>query len=80
MLTGTHVYLYPKSTDLEAKMHNIPLKIKDKGEPPLERNLNLQGTANTEFVLLVQMMVIFTDSYMDVLKYLTNIMIYFCPQ
>ncbi|XP_019351239.1 cadherin-17 [Alligator mississippiensis] len=41
-INGTHVYLYPKSTDLEAKMHNIPLKIKDKGEPPLERNLNLQ--------------------------------------
>uniref|UniRef100_A0A7M4E269 Cadherin 17 n=1 Tax=Crocodylus porosus TaxID=8502 RepID=A0A7M4E269_CROPO len=41
-INGTHVDLYPKSSDLEAKMHNITLKIKDKGEPPLERNLNLQ--------------------------------------
>ncbi|XP_053104161.1 cadherin-17 [Hemicordylus capensis] len=39
---GRHAYISPKHKDLEAKEYNIPIKINDKGRPPMEGTVNLK--------------------------------------
>jgi len=51
LLTATHAYLSPKHANFEQKVYIVPVVIGDNGKPPLERQVDLEGTLCTELCI-----------------------------